>query len=75
LLITRESIPLAEQNAALAAQQRELAQSAFGLGELSLFQVLNAIQAARNAGRSLLQLQLREQQLITEYNQLIGELP
>jgi len=75
LFITRESLPLAIQNAALADEQRELAQSAFGLGELSLFQVLNAIQAARNAERALLQLQLREQQLITEYNQLIGEQP
>lgn len=75
LFLARQALPLAGQQAALGRERRTLAQAAFEQGELTLAQVLPAVQEARTAERDLTLLQVREQRLITEYNQLIGVLP
>lgn len=75
LFLTRQALPLVGEQAALGTERSTLAQAAFELGEISLLQVLPAVQEARTATRELTLLQLQEQRLITEYNQLIGVLP
>lgn len=75
LFIVRQALPLAREQAALGTERQELAQGAFSQGELTLAQVLLAVQEARAAARELAVLEAREQRLITEYNQLTGVLP
>jgi cobalt-zinc-cadmium efflux system outer membrane protein len=73
--VTRQALPLAQEQAAIDAERSVLAQRAFDAGELTLPQVLAAVQEARNSARTLTQLQHREQRLIAEYNQAVGVLP
>jgi cobalt-zinc-cadmium efflux system outer membrane protein len=75
LHVTRESLPLLQQQAELGEQRSSMARTAFAAGELSLLQVLPTLQEALEARRALLQLQLQEQRQITEYNQIVGVLP
>lgn len=75
LFVVNQALPLAEQQAALGAQRRTMAQTAFEQGELTLAQALPAIQEARLGARELAMLRLRQQRLISEFNQLIGVLP
>lgn len=75
LFIVRQALPLAREQAALGTERRDLAQAAFAQGELTLAQVLLAVQEARVAARELALLEAREQRLITEYNQFTGVLP
>lgn len=75
LLVTRSALPLAQRQAAIDDERRDLAYKAFEAGELTLTQVLPAVQAARSSARALLQLQMKEQRLISEYNQALGVLP
>lgn len=75
LFIVRQALPLAREQAALGSERQALAQTAFAEGELTLAQVLPAVQEARAAARELALLEAREQRLITEYNQFIGVLP
>ncbi len=73
--VTREALPLATQQAALDTERSALARRAFEVGELNLAQVLPAVLEAHNSARLLVQLQFREQRLIADYNQVVGELP
>lgn len=75
LYVTRQSLPLVEQQAALGEQRRSMAQAAYAAGEITLAQVLTATQEAALATYDLHMLQLQEQQLITEYNQFVGVMP
>jgi outer membrane protein, heavy metal efflux system len=75
LYVTRQALPLAQQQAALGAERSAMARVAFDAGETNLAQVLLAVQDATQAQRDYLRLQLREQQLITEYNHHLGVLP
>lgn len=75
LYVTRESLPLAQQQAELAQRRSSMARSAFAAGELTLLQVLPAVQEAARAQRQWQLLQLQEQRQITEYNQFVGVLP
>lgn len=75
LFLTGQALPLAQQQAALGEQRRTMAQVAFEQGEISLAQMLPAVQEARLATRNLTLLNIQQQRLITEYNQLIGVLP
>jgi outer membrane protein TolC len=75
LFLAVQALPLAQQQAELGARRRTMAQAAFEQGEVTLAQVLPAVQEAHAATRELTLLQLRQQRLITEYNQLIGVLP
>lgn len=75
LSVTRTALPLAERQASLAAERRELAQRAFAAGELTLVQVLSAVQEARSSARELVLRQQQERRLIAEYNQVLGVVP
>jgi outer membrane protein TolC len=75
LFVTRESLPLAQQQALLGEERHTMARAAFAAGELTLQQVLPAMQEAVRARRELEALQLQEQRLITDYNQYLGVLP
>lgn len=75
LYVTQQALPLARQQAELGEQRSAMARAAFAAGELSLLQVLPAVQEALAARRALLQLELQEQRQITEYNQFVGVLP
>lgn len=75
LFIVRQALPLAREQAALGAERQALARSAFEQAELTLAQVLLAVQEAHAAARELALLEAREQRLVTEYNQLTGILP
>lgn len=75
LFLADQALPLAQQQAALGAERQAMAQTAFALGEVTLAQVLPAVQEVRIANRELEILQLRRQRLVTEYNQIIGVVP
>jgi outer membrane protein, heavy metal efflux system len=75
LFLASQALPLAEQQAALGSERQAMAQGAFAQGEVSLIQVLAAVQEARIAARDLQQLRLQQQRLAGEYNQIIGVLP
>jgi cobalt-zinc-cadmium efflux system outer membrane protein len=72
---TRAALRLSEEQVALDRRQWEMAQSAFELGELTLFQVLAAL---RQSGASTLEheiLKLRSESLVIQFNQSVGVLP
>jgi cobalt-zinc-cadmium efflux system outer membrane protein len=75
LFIVRQALPLAREQAALGEERETLARDAFTQAELTLPQVLLAVQEAHAARRELALLEAREQRLIAEYNQLTGVLP
>lgn len=75
LFVTREALPLAQQQAELGEERSTMARAAFAAGELTLQQVLPAVQEAVRAQRDWQALQLQEQRLITDYNQYVGILP
>jgi outer membrane protein TolC len=75
LYVTQQTLPLAQQQAELGEQRSAMARAAFSAGELTLLQVLPAVQEAARAQRAWQQLQLREQRQIIEYNQFVGVLP
>jgi len=75
LFLADQALPLAEQQAALGRARQTMAQTAFAEGEVTLAQVMPAIQEARSAQRELELLLLQRQRLVTEFNQIIGVLP
>jgi len=75
LAMVRAALVLGEEQVALDRRQREMSQSAFELGEVTLFQVLTALRQARASARELEALKLRQERLITQFNQVIGVLP
>jgi cobalt-zinc-cadmium efflux system outer membrane protein len=70
-----ELLVLAEEQASLDRRQWEMAKTAFEAGETNLFPVLTALRQTRASARELEALKLRQQRLISEYNQVIGVLP
>ncbi len=70
-----ESLPLMEEQASLARQQWEMARTAFEVGETDMSRVIIALQLSRDTAKEYEALTLRQQRLITEYNQIIGVLP
>jgi outer membrane protein TolC len=75
LFTIEQQLPLAEEQAALAEQRRVMAAGAFETGELTLTQVLIAVQDAIAARQTLTNMRLQQQRLVSEYNQYIGVLP
>ncbi len=75
LFITSEMLPLVTEQAALAESSWQMAETAFAQGEITLVQVMLALQQARTAARELELLQLTQQRLVTEFNQISGVLP
>jgi cobalt-zinc-cadmium efflux system outer membrane protein len=73
--LTREALPVVEQQARLSTERHQLAQKAFAAGEITVVQVISALQAARVSTRELAALKLQEQRLIGEYNQVLGVVP
>ena len=75
LLAVRAALSLAQEQAVICTERSELAKRAFAQAELTLAQVLPAIQEARSSARALVLLQQKQQRLIAEYNQVLGVLP
>ena len=75
LFVTRQALPLAEQQAGLGEQRSTMARSAFEAGETDLVRVLQAVQEAARSSREYALLQLREQHLIIQYNHFLGVTP
>ena len=75
LFITEEALVLASEMTEIANQQWEMSKTAYELGETTMAQVTLSLQQARQARKELQRLQLRKERLITEFNQLIGEMP
>ena len=75
LFTAGEALPLVTEQASLAESSWQMAETAFSQGEITLAQVVLALQQARTAARELEQLKLTQQRLVTEFNQIIGVLP
>ena len=67
--------PLRRTQADLGRQRFEMALTAFEAGETTLAQAVIAQQEAQQSDRALQELLLERERLITEYNQLVGEMP
>lgn len=70
-----EALTLADEQVVIDRRQWEMAKTAFEVGEMNLFQVLTALRQARASAREHESLKLRQERLISEYNQVIGVLP
>ena len=75
LFLTSEELVLSREQVGLSEQRREMATAAYELGETDLLQVVISLQRAQDSQLALQSLQLREQELIIEYNQTLGLLP
>ena len=75
LLITRQSLALAGQQRDLALRRRDMALAAFEFGEISMADVIIAMQEAQKMLVAHISLEVRELQLTSEINQIIGVLP
>jgi cobalt-zinc-cadmium efflux system outer membrane protein len=75
LFITEESILLAGQQSLLSESRWEMTQTAFTQGEISLAQVILAMQEALAARKQYELLLLQRERLITEFNQTVGVMP
>mgnify|MGYP003624433950 CR=1 FL=1 len=75
LYITEVALGLSEQQKNLSEQRWQMSRTAFTQGEIALNQVIVALQEYLNAQQEYELLTLKEQRLITEYNQTIGVMP
>lgn len=73
--LTAASLGLSEEQAALDRRQWEMTQSAFEVGEVTLFQVLTALRQSRASAREHELLKLRHESLTAQFNQTLGILP
>lgn len=75
LFLTNEDLILADDMESIARQQWQMARTAYELGETTMAQVVLALQQSRQTAKELQRLQLYRERLITQYNQLTGEMP
>ena len=75
LYITGVALTLAETQKNLSEQRWQMSRTAFTQGEIALNQVIIALQENLSAQQKYELLILKEQRLITEYNQTIGVMP
>lgn len=75
LFVTRQQLNVSGNRAELAAQRLEMARAAYQLGETDILSVSIALQDSLRASQELRELELREQRLISEYNQSLGIMP
>lgn len=75
LYITELTLSLSEEQKNLSEQRWQMSRTAFTQGEIALNQVIVALQENLNAQQEYELLTLKEQRLITEYNQTIGVMP
>ena len=73
-LVSQEQI-LSREHAEISEQRAAMATTAYELGETDLLQVVISVQQAHDSQKTLQALLLKEQELITEYNQTLGLLP
>ena len=70
-----ETLQLADERNQLSQRHWEMSQAAFEAGEITLVEVVLTLQQAQASRSKLVMLQLDQQRKITEYNQLVGEIP
>lgn len=75
LFLTTEAIVLAEEKSQLSEQRWQMSRTAFNQGEITLTQVIQALQESLEAQKESQLLLLKQQRLITEFNQTIGVMP
>ncbi len=75
LFLTNEAIGLSTQQLTLSEQRWQMAQTAFSQGEISLTQVIQALQETQAARKQSELLGLQRERLIIEFNQTIGVMP
>lgn len=68
-------LPILQEQAQLSQQQWDMARAAFELGEVDMARVVIAMQLARSSAREYESTLLKQQRLITEFNQTVGVLP
>lgn len=75
LFLTSEGILISEELAKLSEQRWEMSRTAFSQGEVTLAQVIQSLQAYLAAQKEYQLLLLKQDRLITEFNQTIGVMP
>lgn len=75
LFIISESLILTTQQSDLEQERWKMSETAFTQGELTLAPVILAFQAYQHSQKERERLLLKQQRLITEFNQIIGVLP
>lgn len=75
LHVIGESLVLTTERSEISQRHYEMSRAAFTAGETTLFQVVVALQQAQSSSKELQLLLLEEQRKITEYNQVVGEVP
>ena len=75
LFLATEAIVLAEEKSELSEQRWEMSRTAFSQGEITMAQVIQALQEFMEAQKQSQLLLLRKERLITEFNQTIGVMP
>ena len=75
LFVARQQLTVSSNRAELAEQRLQMARAAYELGETDLLSVSIALQDSLRASQEFRELELREQRLISEYNQSLGIMP
>ena len=75
LSVIERSLALADEQAALAAQQRRMAQAAFAQGEIELRELLRIEASAESVFRDRARLRIAHDRAIAAINQALGEIP
>ncbi len=70
-----ETLGLAAERAELSQRHWEMSRAAFTAGEITLAQVVLALQRAQSSSRELRLMELEQQRIITQYNQVVGDTP
>ena len=73
--LVSDTLAVGQERVAISGQRYEMSLAAFEVGESDLTQVMIAQQQARQSERDFESVSLRQQRLISEYNQTIGVLP
>lgn len=75
LEVAEAALGLQQRQSEIAARQWDMARTAFAVGEVTLNQVILALQQARRGESAFLLAEQSVHRLTGEYNQVIGELP
>lgn len=75
LFLTTEAIVLAEEKSQLSEERWQMSRTAFSQGEITMTQVTQALQEFMDAQQQSQLLLLKQERLITEFNQTIGVMP
>lgn len=75
MLVTSQKLTLAVENAELAETRWQMARSAWELGEITMGEVMIALQQQRESRLQLTTLQLHSKALVSAFNQTLGVMP